>query len=232
MTSFVKTIARVGSAALFTAAIFAGGCAHEQPQEAPPYIPPPQGPRQETSERGMTEPVEIDLLEPAIDEAAQYLITELPNLDVVKNSKNQLVLALPPSLEHDSHIPDGRLQSSLVSLRNKLSHNETFKDNFVVITKTELEANTTIKQFQNDNSTFRDPLQREPDKTHATKYDPASVYLLSGKFYKATDPDAGDREYKLFFHIEGMRSRERLLEKEIVIRLKWDTQAGQWRVQQ
>src|SRR5260370_39838797 len=109
-------------------------------------------------------------------------------------------------LEHDARIPDGRLQSAIMSLRGKLTQNETFSENFVVVSSTEVESNATLNQMQSDNSGFRYPLQRTPDRTHAEQYDPAAIYLLSSKFYQMTDPSTREREYNLFFKVDHPHS--------------------------
>lgn len=218
----MKIMSRKSISLAVVAGCLSFGCA-ERPAPVPRMV------NDSTSDTGMPEPVALDSLDPAIDEAAQYLILAMPSLPAVKQSKNQLVFAVPPSLEHDSRIPDGRLQSAIMSLRGKLSQNETFAGDFVVISSTEVEANSTLNQIQTDNSSFRDPLQRTPDKTHAEKYDPAAIYLLSGKFYQMTDPSASEREYKLFFKVDQPQTRQEVVRKEIDIHLKWDGLARQWK---
>src|SRR5580658_4275342 len=61
---------------------------------AAPEAPPPQTPNDTSSETGMPEPVLLDVLDPAIDEAAQDLIVELPAVPAVKAAANKQVFAL------------------------------------------------------------------------------------------------------------------------------------------
>jgi hypothetical protein len=212
---------------LLIAGVAAAGCA----SSPPPAAPPPDTVNDTSSETGMPEPVLNDVLDAAIDDTAQYLSANLPQQNFVKASQTKLVFALPPSLEHDATIPDGRLQSAIVALRTKLTENKSFTDNFMIINSTELDANSSLTQMQSDSSSsaFRDPLQRTADNTHAATYPPNAVYLLAGKFYQLTDQASGQREYKLFFTISNPQSRREVMRKEIDVHMVWDGQNKVWR---
>jgi hypothetical protein len=176
----------------------------------------------------MPEPVAMDQLDPAIERAAQYLANELPRLPEVKDSATQLVLALPPTLEHEANYPDGRLRSAMQALRNRLQEDPALRNSFVIISSTELESNGTLNSMQGDAHAYRDPLQRDADRTHAARYDPDAIYVLSGRFEQLTDRRAGQREYRLMFHVDHARSRRQVLQKEIDVRLRWDGERRQW----
>jgi len=225
MRSFKQTLV-LGSASLCLAALLATGCAPTK------NTPAPTG-KDQTSESGMTDAPPAAYLDPAIEEAAEYLIQQLPNVDAVKASKTQLVLAIPPTLDHDASIPDGRLNEALVSLRTQLAASEPIKNNFVVVTATEKQAEATLNSMQSDNSAFRDPMQRTEDKTHAATYDPASYYLLGGKFYVVNDAAVnGEKQYKLHFTVENPQSRQQLCDHEVVVYLKWNTKKAKWELTQ
>ncbi|WP_419807484.1 hypothetical protein [Sphingomonas sp.] len=203
-----------------------GGCGQQRPHAA---SPPPNTPDDTSSDTGMGEPVAMAALDPAVDDAAQYLVKTLPTLDAVKASPEQLVLAVPQALDHDTGFPDGRMRSALTTLRGKLTASEAFTNSFVVIDATADQADQTLDRMQSDSSAFRDPLQRAPDQTHAAKYNPDSIYLLAGKFYQVTDRTTGEREYKLCFTVSNARLHRELARKEIDVRMAWDGQARQWR---
>jgi hypothetical protein len=207
--------------------LVAAGCSSDK------VAPPPIVEQTSNSETGMHEPVLVDQLNAMIDETAQYLVRELPNDPGVKAAPHQLVFAVPPEFEHESRVPDGGVRMALASLKSKLQQSESFKADFIVITGTTAENNRVLNQVAgSDTSSFRDPLQRTADTTKAETYNPADVYVLTGKFYQQTDPSAqwkDKRDYHLFIRVTHSQSRTQVLDHEFHRTLQWNPNRGVWK---
>jgi hypothetical protein len=202
-------------------------------ESKPREVGPPPGPRTTSSDLGMPEPIPDQFVAELVDECTQRLIRELPNHPSVRSAPNQLVFGLPPEFENQAPFADGRLRVALQSMRDKLSQNEAFNNNFVVITATQAEGNRVLGAVAgSDTSTasFRDPLQRTADTTRAETYNPAHVYLMTGKFWMLTDQPEGRRSLRLFVRVDHPQSRQQIFSHEFQRNLRWDGRERRWKL--
>jgi len=198
--------------------------------ESAPKKTAPRGGIEGDSDRGMVEPVPIKYLDELVAEASQWLAAELPNLPEVAASDTQFVFGVPQTLETSGvQVADGRLRQTLTRLSAELMENRNFTDSFLVISATEAQAKSQISSTAGkDTSGFRDALGRDQDRTKPAVYDPQMVYIMSGKFYQNVDRTLGKRAFHLFIRIEKPQARQRVLERDFVYNLRWNSEKAQW----
>jgi hypothetical protein len=162
------------------------------------------------------------------------MATALPEVPEVKASPTKVVLAFS-NIADASNTGNPELSDALDSLRSKLSQSKNMTNNFIFVATTEGDANKLSQMIAgSDTSAFRDPLQRTPDTTHAATYDPAKVFLISGKIYTIKQPMQHSVQVKLTLQFMHLQSRRIVLnpDPKFVRTYMWNpNDPGKWELQ-
>lgn len=205
------------AAILLAVTLLAAGVGCESSSPEPRPVPPPR----------VAAPPPVESLDRAVDVMAQYLVKELPSLPEVQNSPHKLVLALGP-IENQTQAPPERYRAALVSLQSKVRDSAEIRRNFVIIQTDYADGQETLDRFQPGNRDFDDAFGTGPSKGDVAKYDPDTLYVLTGRFFQARDVDGERVSYRLFVQVENPRSRAQLLSKEFRVVLRWNGKDYRW----
>lgn len=180
-------------------------------------------PRSEPAPRPSGEPADVATLNLMIDDAAQYISTELPGQPLVKQSDHQQLLAVAPIKVSGFREPE-RFVSALESIQGKLMESRAITDSFVVINTTTTDADSILATVTGS-TTITDPRRRTASTSAA--YRPEDVFTLSGDFFQAESGNGG-KDYRLLVKVNHPQSRRQLLSREFRRTFVWDGTQGRW----
>ena len=179
----------------------------------------------------MKSPLPVTALDAMVDDMAQNMADKLPNVPEVKDSKNQLILAIAP-IQTPGATDNVRLRQALDSLAHKLFENEKIKDSFVLVNSSEGDADKLNQKLAGgDTSAFRDPLQRTEDKTHAVVYDPDSIFIINGDLSSVPDVANHSTTITLSLTFNHVRSRRTIEQKSFERTYMWHPYNHNWELQ-
>ena len=181
------------------------------------YIPPPQVRAQPIDSRS------ADLL---INEAVQYLATELPQAPGVRDTRHRLVLGLGP-IEVSNFADPQRFVTAMRQINSRLMRNAALTRLFRMV-QVSVASSQAITQALGGAPAADFGLPDSDADTGPAKYDPRDIYILTGKFTQYGDNADLDRSLWLSVSVEHPHSRQVVLTKDFRRNFRWDTASGTW----
>jgi hypothetical protein len=185
----------------------------------------------EEADRAMSTPLPATAINQMVDDMAQYIVRELPNTPEVKNAPTRVVLAFGDLIDA-SHGNNPAVEQALETLRNKIFLNENMKANFVFVSTSESNAKKLSDQIAGgDTSAFRDPLQRTADDTKPFVYNPASIFVITGRLYGLPDAVHHSVQISLSMQFDNVQSRGTIASKQFLRTYMWHPKRHEWEAQ-
>jgi len=169
----------------------------------------------------------LDAYDRLVDQAAQKMAVDLPKLDKVKSANHKQVLIVGDVVS-EAKISDPQLETALRELSGKLQENELMRQRFVFVGMTTKAAKAASDAAGAGEAwEFTDPLSDNPG-TSKIKYDPSSIYTLTGRFRRETSMAESIASYSLFVEVSQASSRETVKTYTLKDKYHFHPYLGKW----
>lgn len=183
-----------------------------------PYTPPPAV---------RAQPIDAESADLLVNDAVQYLATELPQAPGVKGTRHRLVLGLGPIAVSNFADPQ-RFETVMRQVNSRLMRNAALTRVFRMV-QTSVPTSQAITQALGGAPASDFSAPDADEDTGPAKYDPRDIYVLTGRFTQFGDRGDMDRALFLSVSVEHPHSRQVVLTKDFRRNFQWDTASGSWK---
>jgi len=180
--------------------------------------------RWDDADRAIKSDPPTEAVEEMIDDLAQELATDLPNLPEIAKSQYQVVLAIG-SVE--SAVQSPLLENILDGIETRLRANEAINNAFLIVTTEQEDAEKVIGAVSGNTADFEDPAQRG-EGAGFKRYDPRYVYQLKGRLTRLEDRANFRNTFNLFLTFDHLLDKRRIKTYEFKRVYYWQPYAKQW----
>jgi len=174
-----------------------------------------------------SQPIDAHSADLLIEDAAQYIVTELPNAPGVQGTQYRLALGMGP-IEATNFAQPERFDTVMRSLNTRLMRNATMTRLFRMVSVSVPTAESITRALSGAHA---DDMNLPDSDAYSgpAKFDPRDIYILTGTFTQFGDAGGYERSLRLSINVEHPQSRQIVISKAFNRNFVWDTASGTWR---